>query len=84
MTLFTTYHEAIEWIHSRLAFGVKPGLERMKWLMNKLSHPEQRIKAVHVAGTNGKGSTIAFTRSVLQAKRLFSRHLHLPVYFNVQ
>ncbi|PCK20637.1 bifunctional folylpolyglutamate synthase/dihydrofolate synthase [Bacillus pumilus] len=67
MTLFTTYPEAIEWIHSRLAFGVKPGLERMKWLMNRLSHPEQRIKAVHVAGTNGKGSTIAFTRSVLQA-----------------
>ncbi|WP_202914166.1 glutamate ligase domain-containing protein [Bacillus pumilus] len=65
--MFTTYYEAIEWIHSRLAFGVKPGLQRMKWLMNKLSHPEQRIKAVHVAGTNGKGSTIAFTRSVLQA-----------------
>ncbi|MEC1117548.1 bifunctional folylpolyglutamate synthase/dihydrofolate synthase [Bacillus safensis] len=67
MTLFTTYHEAIEWIHSRLAFGVKPGLERMKWLMNRLGNPEQSIKAIHVAGTNGKGSTIAFTRSVLQA-----------------
>ncbi|UDB48577.1 bifunctional folylpolyglutamate synthase/dihydrofolate synthase [Bacillus safensis] len=66
MTLFTNYHEAIEWIHSRLAFGVKPGLERMKWLMNRLGNPEQSIKAVHVAGTNGKGSTIAFTRSVLQ------------------
>lgn len=66
MTLFTTYHEAIDWIHSRLAFGVKPGLERMKWLMNRLGNPEQSIKAVHVAGTNGKGSTIAFTRSVLQ------------------
>ncbi|WP_456266685.1 MULTISPECIES: bifunctional folylpolyglutamate synthase/dihydrofolate synthase [unclassified Bacillus (in: firmicutes)] len=66
MTLFTTYHEAIEWIHGRLAFGVKPGLERMKWLMNRLGNPEQSIKAVHVAGTNGKGSTIAFTRSVLQ------------------
>ncbi|MFP5281173.1 bifunctional folylpolyglutamate synthase/dihydrofolate synthase [Bacillus safensis] len=65
--MFTTYHEAIEWIHSRLAFGVKPGLERMKWLMNRLGNPEQSIKAVHVAGTNGKGSTIAFTRSVLQA-----------------
>ncbi|MCU0156865.1 bifunctional folylpolyglutamate synthase/dihydrofolate synthase [Bacillus safensis] len=64
--MFTTYHEAIEWIHSRLAFGVKPGLERMKWLMNRLGNPEQSIKAVHVAGTNGKGSTIAFTRSVLQ------------------
>lgn len=48
MTLFTTYHEAIEWIHSRLAFGVKPGLERMKWLMDRLDHPEQKIKAVHV------------------------------------
>ncbi|WP_073979804.1 bifunctional folylpolyglutamate synthase/dihydrofolate synthase [Bacillus safensis] len=67
MTLFTTYHEAIDWIHSRLAFGVKPGLERMKWLMNRLGNPEQSIKTVHVAGTNGKGSTIAFTRSVLQA-----------------
>ncbi|KOA74191.1 folylpolyglutamate synthase [Bacillus stratosphericus] len=67
MTLFTTYHEAIEWIHSRLAFGVKPGLERMKWLMDRLDHPEQKIKAVHVAGTNGKGSTIAFTRSILQS-----------------
>ncbi|WP_186319796.1 folylpolyglutamate synthase/dihydrofolate synthase family protein [Bacillus sp. WP8] len=65
--MFTTYHEAIDWIHSRLAFGVKPGLERMKWLMNRLGNPEQSIKAVHVAGTNGKGSTIAFTRSVLQA-----------------
>ncbi|MDH6561556.1 dihydrofolate synthase/folylpolyglutamate synthase [Bacillus sp. TBS-096] len=65
--MFTTYHEAIEWIHSRLAFGVKPGLERMKWLMNRLGNPEQSIKAIHVAGTNGKGSTIAFTRSVLQA-----------------
>ncbi|MCK1973305.1 bifunctional folylpolyglutamate synthase/dihydrofolate synthase [Bacillus safensis] len=65
--MFTTYHEAIDWIHSRLAFGVKPGLERMKWLMNRLGNPEQSIKTVHVAGTNGKGSTIAFTRSVLQA-----------------
>ncbi|OLP65369.1 Folylpolyglutamate synthase [Bacillus pumilus] len=64
--MFTTYNEAIEWIHSRLAFGVKPGLERMMWLMNKLGHPEQKIKAVHVAGTNGKGSTITFTRSILQ------------------
>ncbi|MFS0654678.1 bifunctional folylpolyglutamate synthase/dihydrofolate synthase [Bacillus sp. 179-C3.3 HS] len=67
MTLFTTYQEAIDWIHSRLAFGVKPGLERMEWLMHRLDHPEQKIKAVHIAGTNGKGSTIAFTRSVLQA-----------------
>ncbi|WP_353856485.1 folylpolyglutamate synthase/dihydrofolate synthase family protein [Bacillus sp. Bos-x628] len=67
MALFTTYHEAIDWIHSRLTFGVKPGLERMKWFLSKLGNPERKLKAVHVAGTNGKGSTIAFTRSVLNA-----------------
>ncbi|MGE6629064.1 bifunctional folylpolyglutamate synthase/dihydrofolate synthase [Bacillus sp. NPDC077027] len=65
--MFTTYDEAICWIHGRLKFGVKPGLERMKWLMNKLDHPERKLNAIHVAGTNGKGSTIAFTRSILEA-----------------
>lgn len=65
-TLIHTYEEAIEWIHSRLRFGIKPGLNRMKWMMEKLDHPERKIKAVHVAGTNGKGSTVTFLRTILQ------------------
>ncbi|MCY8505707.1 bifunctional folylpolyglutamate synthase/dihydrofolate synthase [Bacillus atrophaeus] len=64
--MFTTYEEAISWIHGRLKFGVRPGIERMKRLMKGLEHPEKKIRALHVAGTNGKGSTVAFIRSFLQ------------------
>jgi dihydrofolate synthase / folylpolyglutamate synthase len=61
-----TYDEAVSWIHSRLPFGIKPGLERMEWMMERLGHPERRIKAIHVAGTNGKGSTVCYLRHILQ------------------
>ena len=64
--MFQTYDEALSWIHSRLRLGMKPGLKRMEWMMEKLDHPERRIKAIHVGGTNGKGSTVSFLRSILQ------------------
>lgn len=62
-----TYEEAIGWIHSRLKFGIKPGLERMKWMLEELGNPERHIKCVHLAGTNGKGSTLTYMRYMLQA-----------------
>ncbi|MGM0844059.1 MAG: bifunctional folylpolyglutamate synthase/dihydrofolate synthase [Bacillota bacterium] len=62
-----TYDEAVDWIHSRLRLGIKPGLSRMEWLMKKLDHPEQELKAVHIGGTNGKGSTLTFLRNILEA-----------------
>ncbi|PLS01345.1 bifunctional folylpolyglutamate synthase/dihydrofolate synthase [Neobacillus cucumis] len=66
--MFTTYQEALDWIHGRLRLGIKPGLTRMEWMMDKLGSPEKKIKAVHVGGTNGKGSTVTFLRSILQAE----------------
>lgn len=65
--MFTTYEEALQWIHARLRLGIKPGLKRMEWMMEKLDHPERRIKAIHIGGTNGKGSTVTYLRSILQA-----------------
>ncbi|WP_042354895.1 bifunctional folylpolyglutamate synthase/dihydrofolate synthase [Bacillus rubiinfantis] len=65
--MFTTYNQALEWIHGRLRLGIKPGLKRMEWMMDKLGHPEAGKKAVHIGGTNGKGSTVTFLRSILQA-----------------
>ncbi|KAB2338730.1 bifunctional folylpolyglutamate synthase/dihydrofolate synthase [Cytobacillus depressus] len=64
--MFTTYEEAVSWIHSRLRLGVKPGLKRMEWMMEKLNHPDRRMKSVHIGGTNGKGSTVTYLRSILQ------------------
>jgi dihydrofolate synthase/folylpolyglutamate synthase len=64
--MFTTYEEALHWIHSRLRLGIKPGLKRMEWMMERIGHPERKIRAIHVAGTNGKGSTVSYIRSILQ------------------
>lgn len=64
--MIETYEHAIEWIHARLRLGIKPGLSRMEWMLEKLDHPERRIKTIHVGGTNGKGSTVTFLRSILQ------------------
>jgi len=65
--MFTTYKEALNWIHGRLRFGIKPGLKRMDWMMNRLGSPEEKLQAIHIGGTNGKGSTVTFLRSILEA-----------------
>ncbi|HAF71389.1 TPA: bifunctional folylpolyglutamate synthase/dihydrofolate synthase [Candidatus Acetothermia bacterium] len=46
---------------------VKPGLERVRCLLSRLGHPEGRFPSIHVGGTNGKGSVVAFLESVLLA-----------------
>jgi len=61
------YQEAIEYIHSINWAFCKPGLERIGELCEKLGHPERKLKFIHVAGTNGKGSFCAMTESILRA-----------------
>ncbi|WP_042203422.1 bifunctional folylpolyglutamate synthase/dihydrofolate synthase [Paenibacillus camerounensis] len=60
-----SYTEAVDWINGLIPFGIRPGLERIELLMEKLGNPHRRLKFIHVAGTNGKGSTCAFLTSVL-------------------
>ncbi|MDT2596605.1 bifunctional folylpolyglutamate synthase/dihydrofolate synthase [Enterococcus dongliensis] len=60
-----TIEEAIAWIHSRKKFGSRPGLARIQALLTKLDNPEKKVPAIHIAGTNGKGSTVAYLRSIL-------------------
>src|SRR5262245_43803456 len=63
---FRTVDEAISWITQRMPqFGIQVGLKRMEKLMELLDHPHRRLKFIHVAGTNGKGSTCAFLTKVL-------------------
>ena len=63
--MFQTYEDALHWIHARLRLGIKPGLSRMQWMLERLNHPERKINVIHVGGTNGKGSTVTYLRSVL-------------------
>jgi len=59
------YNEAVEWINGLIAFGIRPGLGRIELLMERLENPQRKLKFIHVAGTNGKGSSCAFLTSTL-------------------
>lgn len=58
------YDEMLEYVHSLLVFGSKPGLERIGQALEKLSNVQNKLKYIHVAGTNGKGSTATMLSNV--------------------
>lgn len=58
--------QAIAYIHSVCWKGSIPGLGRTQELLEKMGNPEKKLKFVHIAGTNGKGSTAAMTASILR------------------
>ncbi|QGX00809.1 bifunctional folylpolyglutamate synthase/dihydrofolate synthase [Streptococcus ruminicola] len=62
-----TYIDTLNWIHSHKANGRRPSLERMRHLLNLLDNPQNKFPAVHIVGTNGKGSTTSFLQHILTA-----------------
>lgn len=63
-----TYDNALEYIHSFLKFGSKPGLERIEALLRQLGNPQKNLRIVHVAGTNGKGSVSTMLSNIFRAE----------------
>ena len=61
------YAEALKYLEGVSWLGIKPGLERIEELLARLGNPERRCRYVHVAGTNGKGSTSAMLAAMLTA-----------------
>ena len=59
------FNESVEYIHSLLQFGIKPGLERNSKLLEALGNPQDKVKTIHIAGTNGKGSTSTHLANIL-------------------
>lgn len=64
------YGEIISWIHERTKFGIRPGLTRINYLLEQLDNPQDKLKIVHIGGTNGKGSTTTFLRCLLEQQGL--------------
>ena len=60
----------IEYLESRLMFGMVPGLESTRALCDALGNPEKKFKSIHVVGTNGKGSTSYYLAGILKAHGL--------------
>ncbi len=61
-----TYEEALAYIHSTRNFGSKPGLTRIRALMEACGNPQKSVRFVHVTGTNGKGSTTTMIANILR------------------
>lgn len=54
----------LEWLYSLHRFGIKPGLERVSQILNYLDNPEKSLQTIHIAGTNGKGTTASTIASI--------------------
>ena len=63
-----TRQDVFDWLHGQLRFGIKPGLKRIRWMLDALQVEE--LPSIHVAGTNGKGSTVAFLRAMAMKQGL--------------
>lgn len=64
--MLNTQTECIEYIHSAGRFGKKAGLENIKALLSALGNPQNKLKFIHVAGTNGKGSVTCMLSNILK------------------
>src|SRR5690348_5447349 len=65
-----TYPEAIQYLYSLQMFGAKFGLENTLKLAALAGNPHEKLRFIHVAGTNGKGSTSAMLESIYRAAGL--------------
>jgi dihydrofolate synthase/folylpolyglutamate synthase len=64
------YRDALDYLFARTTGGFKFGLERTRALLAHLGNPERRYPSLHIAGTNGKGSSVATITALLSAKGL--------------
>src|SRR5271154_1945676 len=62
-----TYPDALSYLGQTRRFGMKLGLDSMRELARALGDPQKNLRFIHLAGTNGKGSTAAFCESCLRA-----------------
>lgn len=60
------YRESVSYVHSLLRFGIKPGMERIHALLEAVGNPQDALRVLHVAGTNGKGSVCTMMASALK------------------
>ncbi len=76
-----SYRASLDYLYSLQLFGIKLGLENTRRLLARIDNPQRRLRIVHIAGTNGKGSTAAALANIFQAAGISaglytSPHLH--------
>lgn len=61
------YEEAVEYVESLKGYGIVPGLDNIRRLCERLGNPQKELLFVHIAGTNAKGSVLAYLSTILKA-----------------
>ncbi|MCC8169541.1 MAG: HD domain-containing protein [Oscillospiraceae bacterium] len=76
------YREAREYIQKASVYGIVPGLSNIKRLCGYLGNPQEELRVIHIAGTNGKGSTGAFIEAILRAAGIRTGRFSTPAVFD--
>ncbi len=76
------YSETLEYIKSKDSKGIVPGLDSIKNLLGMLGNPERLAPALHIAGTNGKGSIMAYVETILRMSGLKAGRYISPAIFD--
>lgn len=76
-----SYRASLDYLYSLQLFGIKLGLDNIRKLLDRLGNPQRKLRIIHIAGTNGKGSTAAalaniFSVAGIKAGLYTSPHLH--------
>ncbi|KKL49614.1 hypothetical protein LCGC14_2313740, partial [marine sediment metagenome] len=66
MPMFMSYNDTIDFLYSLQSVGIKLGLGNIRKLLKRLGNPERSFRSIHIAGTNGKGSTSAMLASLME------------------
>lgn len=64
------YQQAMDYIEEISGLGIVPGLDSIRELCTRIGNPQERLRFVHIAGTNGKGSTLAYISTILKCSGL--------------
>ena len=59
------YHQALNYLYDLQKYGIKFGLSSTSNLLERLGNPHRNVRAIHIAGTNGKGSTAAMLSAIM-------------------
>lgn len=73
--------ETMEYLESIQSYGIVPGLDTIRELCLRLGNPQEELKFVHIAGTNGKGSTLAYVSTILKSAGYRVGRYSSPVIF---
>lgn len=78
------FQEAVDYIQNLTVFGWKPGLERFSVLCERLGNPQNRLRCIHIGGTNGKGSVTAMGSSILSSAGYKVGSYYSPFVYDIR